>query len=185
MILCRTLVVLLLLGIAGQQSTKLPDLNALSNTDIKASTIMLARTGCYGSCPAYTVTIHGDGRVEYNGKRYVKVTGAQTGRMEEAAVRGLLGEFAKAGFLSIADQYGESACACDRVCTDMATATTELSVSGTTHRVVHYRGCVCAPKALFDLEQAIDKAANTEQWTGDVSQAGPMGTTCMPTKNAK
>jgi hypothetical protein len=31
--------------------------------------------------------------------------------------------------------------------------------------------------SLFDLESAIDKSANAEQWTGDVSQQGADGTT--------
>jgi hypothetical protein len=60
----------------------------------------------------------------------------------------------------------------------MATAITELSIRGVTQRVKHYYGCRGAPKSLFDLESVIDKSANSEQWTGDVSNAGPYGTTC-------
>jgi hypothetical protein len=54
----------------------------------------------------------------------------------------------------------------------MATAITELSIKGMTYRVQHYYGCVAAPKSLFDLEAVIDKSANSEQWTGYVSNAG-------------
>jgi hypothetical protein len=60
----------------------------------------------------------------------------------------------------------------------MATAITEFTVKGTTHRVKHYFGCGSAPKSVFELESDIDKTANSEQWTGDVSNAGPFGTTC-------
>jgi hypothetical protein len=60
----------------------------------------------------------------------------------------------------------------------MATTITELSIRGVTHRVKHYYGCWGAPKSLFDLESVIDKSANSEQWTGDVSNAGPYETTC-------
>jgi len=38
------------------------------------------------------------------------------------------------------------------------------------------KGALRAP--VFDLESVIDKSANSEQWTGDVSNAGPYGTTC-------
>src|SRR5712691_7505714 len=35
--------------------------------------ITLERTMCYGTCPAYTLRITGDGSVEYEGMRYVRV----------------------------------------------------------------------------------------------------------------
>jgi hypothetical protein len=36
-----------------------------------------------------------------------------------------------------------------------------------------------APKALYELELAIDKRINSEQWTGDQRKTGPFGTTCF------
>jgi len=162
----------------SQTSDQTPDLGALSDADIKAATIHLERTRCYGSCPAYTVTIHGDGRVEYAGTKNVKVTGTQTGRVEPEAVKRLLSQFAQAKFLATKADYSAEKCSCSRRCTDMPSAITELTAGGVTHRVNHYYGCGCAPNALFDLESAIDKAAQVEQWTGDVSKQGPFGTTC-------
>jgi len=123
------------------------------------------------------VTIHGDGRVEYAGKDNVKVKGAREGRVE-GTLKVLVSEFARANFLAITDQYSEKKCACRR-CTDMPSAVTEISVGAVTHRIDHYYGCGCAPKLLFELESAIDKAAHAEQWTGDVSKQGPFGTTCF------
>ena len=64
------------LGHSGDQT---PDLSSLSDADLKTVTIQLERTGCYGTCPGYSVTIHGDGRVEYNGKSHVKEIGTQEG----------------------------------------------------------------------------------------------------------
>jgi hypothetical protein len=115
--------------------------------------------------------------VEYAGKKYVKTTGAQAGRIEPAAIKALVAEFTRAKFLTLPD-YAQEKCACRR-CTDMSSAVTEIVAGGVTHRVNHYYGCGCAPKALFELEAAIDKAVNSEQWTGDVSKQGPFGTTCF------
>jgi len=165
-------------SVSGSPGDETPDLNSLSDGDLKSVTVSLERIGCYGTCPAYTVTIHGDGRVEYAGKGYVKEKGTRDGRVEIATITALVSEFARSKFLSLAEDYSQAKCSC-RLCTDMATAVTELSVKGVTHRVKHYYGCACAPKALFDLESAIDKSAHTEQWTGDVSKAGPFGTTCF------
>jgi hypothetical protein len=163
---------------SGRQSDQTPDLASLSDADLKAVTIHLERTACFGSCPAYAVTIHGDGRVVYAGKDHVKVKGERVGRVDPATIRTLVSEFARARFLALPKEYSEEKCACRR-CTDMASAVTELIAGGTTHRVNHYYGCACAPKALFELESAIDKAAQAEQWTGDVSKQGPFATTCF------
>ena len=162
----------------GQSGDQTPDLGSLSDADLRTITIQLERTGCFGTCPAYSATIHGDGRVEYNGKSHVKEMGTREGRIEKDKIRALASVFAKMKFWGIAEDYSAAKCK-GRVCTDMATAITELSTRGVTHRVKHYYGCGSAPKSLFDLESAIDKSANSEQWTGDVSKAGPYGTTCF------
>ena len=163
------------LGHSGDQT---PDLSSVSDADLTTITIQLDRTGCYGTCPAYSVTIHGDGRVEYNGKSHVKEVGTREGRIETDKIRALASVFSKMKFWGIAEDYSAAKCK-GRVCTDMATAITELSIRGVTHRVKHFYGCGSAPKSLFDLESTIDKSAHSEQWTGDVSKAGPFGTTCM------
>jgi hypothetical protein len=161
----------------GHSDDQTPDLSSLSDADLKTVTIQLERTGCYGTCPAYSVTIHGDGRVDYNGKSHVKEMGTRDGRIETDKIRALVSLFAKMKFWGLAEDYSAAKCK-GRVCTDMATAITELSIRGVTHRVKHYYGCGSAPKSLFDLESVIDKSANSEQWTGDVSNAGPYETTC-------
>lgn len=35
--------------------------------------MQLSRSGCYGTCPSYSVVIHGDGKVEFHGKHYVAI----------------------------------------------------------------------------------------------------------------
>lgn len=179
MVFFRIFAIFALLAGAEQQTPKVPDLASLSDAELKDATITLERRGCFGTCPSYKVTIHGDGRVTYAGDQHVKVTGDQEGRIEPAAFKALINEFAHANFLSIPHQYGQVDCSCKRRCTDMPTAVTGLVVGGTRHHVEHYYGCGCAPRELFDLESAIDKAAHSEQWTGDVSKAGPYGTTCF------
>jgi hypothetical protein len=80
-------------------------------------------------------------------------------------------------FWGLNEDY-DSAAKCKGYCTDMPTALTEVRIKGASHRVKHYYGCGGAPKSLFELESAIDKSANSEQWIGDMSKAGPFGTTC-------
>ena len=169
---------LALTPMSGYRGGQTPDLTSLSDSDLKTVTVRLERTRCYGNCPAYTLTIHGDGRVEYVGTKYVKVAEAREGQIQSDAVRALVSEFAKARFLAVPEDYSGEKCNCRR-CADMAWAITELTVGSVSHRVNHYYGCACAPKALFELESAIDKTVKAEQWTGDVSKQGPFGTTCF------
>jgi hypothetical protein len=169
---------LLVIKFPSRQAGDQPlDLTSLSEADLTTMTIQLERTQCFGTCPAYSVTIHGDGRVEYNGKSHVKETGAREGRIETDKLRSLASEFAKTKFSEIVEDYSEKCRG--RVCTDFPTAITEFSIKGISHRVKHYYGCASAPKSLFQLESAIDQSTNSQKWTGDVSKAGPFGTTCF------
>jgi hypothetical protein len=156
---------------------------SISNSSAQKNlVIQFQRFGCYGDCPAYKLTIYGDGRTEYAGSDFVKQTGKAQGQIESEKMATLLAAFDKANFWTI-DQYTEKTCACT-LCTDMPSATTEISDGNRSHLVEHYYGCQCAPKALWELERTIDKIANTEQWTGDVSKSGPRGTTCFNPKQS-
>ena len=158
------------------------DLGSLSDNDLKAVVIHLERTHCFGNCPAYVLTIHGDGSVEYLDKEKPGIKDPQKGKIDSGALKALVAEFARVKFLSLPDYLLEK-CTC-RQCTDLPSAITEIVVRGETHRVRHDYGCGCAPKELFELEEAIDKAVKIEQWAGDTSKKGPFGTTCIDPRPA-
>ena len=176
-VLSMTLMSSLLPAASSSKSAQTKDLTALSDSDLREVTIAMERTGCYGNCPSYVVTIKGDGTVEYVGKENVSVKGTRQGTIKLETLKKLMSDFANAGFLSISNDYSGDHCKCG-FCTDMPTVITTLKVKDTNHSVTHYYGCRCAPRSLFGLETAIDKSANVEQWTGDVSKNGPFGTTC-------
>jgi len=176
--LIATLIVMAFGGVQNLAPAQSPGaLTAMSDQDLRQVAIHLERSTCYGDCPAYKLAIFGDGRVEYEGLKHVKDIGARQGRLEAADVRRLLAEFDKANYFTI-EQFTEEHCTCT-LCTDMPTTITELKAGGATHRVQHYYACTCAPKPLFSLEQSIDEIARVARWTGDVSKAGPFGTTCF------
>ena len=47
-------------------------------SNINTVVITLERTTCFGVCPVYTLTIYGDGRVVYEGTRFVRTEGERT-----------------------------------------------------------------------------------------------------------
>ena len=175
------LVFLGLLAFTGFSQTKSPQFDSLSADQLKSAVVHFTRTQCYGTCPAYKLAINGDGRIEYEGVENVKVKDQRTGKIAESDLRAIMAAFSKAKFYSIGKDVSESNCTCN-LCTDFPNVITEISIGGVSHRVDHYHGCACASKELFNLETEIDRIAKTEQWTGDVSKAGPFGTTCFPPK---
>ena len=69
------LVATLLIGCSSK--TPVPD-------NIKEVVITLERTACFGVCPVYKLTVYGDGRVVYEGKRFVRVEGTITRNISES-----------------------------------------------------------------------------------------------------
>ena len=129
-------------------------LTALSATAPPAVVITLQRTACFGACPDYTVRITGDGRVSYEGRRFVRVKGRRTVRISPAAVAALVEEFQRTHYFDLKDEYTA------RI-TDMPTTTTSIRIGSRFKRVVDYYG---APPELTALENRIDEVAGSRRW---------------------
>jgi hypothetical protein len=67
--------------------------------------LVYQRTPCYGRCPTYTATIFADGRVEYDGQRFVSLLGKHTLSLPPATVAAMLAEAKRINFSSLANRY--------------------------------------------------------------------------------
>jgi len=123
--------------------------------DLSSIKIVLRRGRCEGTCPAYTLTLYGNGRVDYDGEMYVAVAGHQSYRVEESAILNLLGRFYDIGFFGFCDQNEDTA-------TDQATVETTLQVAGTTKTVSVYGNS--APDGLKNLDAKIDEIAGVSRF---------------------
>jgi hypothetical protein len=120
--------------------------------------ITLSRSVCFGFCPAYTVTISGDGEVRYVGERFVNVRGEQRATIPRADVERLLRRFDEIGFDNLRDEYRASI-------TDVPTYTIVLERNGRRKGVVDYAGLSAGmPRAVRDLQDEIDRVAGTDRW---------------------
>src|ERR1044072_5001999 len=70
-------------------------------SDLNKVVITLERGGCFGPCPIYSVTIHGDGTVIYKGKQYVKVEGTRRYKIPKEEVKKLVAEFYRIDYFSL------------------------------------------------------------------------------------
>ncbi len=144
--------------IVGRRPTEKVDFPAIK--DWNTLSIRLERTACYGTCPAYSVEIAGDGSVNYMGEHFVAAKGPRSAKISEKAVRALYEAFRNAEFFWTFDEYQSPV-------TDMPTQTISISFDGHSKTVVDYAGQhVGLPKVVADLEDAVDAAAGTAQWIG-------------------
>lgn len=120
----------------------------------------LGREACYGFCPIYTVTVHTNGVVQYEGENFVKVMGKATGQLDEPALARLKQAFATAKFASLKNSYETVSR------TDAPTAVVSYGDGAKKKSVRHYHGDMNAPPALDQLENDIDAIVHIEQWIG-------------------
>ncbi len=122
--------------------------------------ITLERTACFGTCPMYSLSIFEDGKVVYNGEKFVTIEGEQTGEIAPETVTAMVDAFESAGYFGWNEAYDTM------TVTDMPSAITSVTRDGETHRINHYWGDSSAPLALSFLEQWIDDMTSSSLWTG-------------------
>ena len=130
----------------------------------------LERTACFGFCPIYKLTVYGNGKVVYEGKRFVKVTGTRTTTISQTAVRKLIADFQKLSYFKLQDSYTGGH-------TDAPSVITSLTIGKKQKTVNHYLPSPDAPPQLTELENKIDTVVNSQQWIGTDAERTPRETT--------
>lgn len=135
-------------------SKKLSDLR---NNIIRGDLVMgLERTVCPGACPDYSLFIHGDGKVVYEGRHYVAVKGRRRGRISKIHVKRILDEFDRIGFFSLKDRY-------DPIASGGAITKTSIRLNGMKKEVANCYPSQ-APEDLYQLEKMIDEITRSGRW---------------------
>ena len=131
--------------------------NTTGPTAWQQAVITLQRTPCLGACPAYVVTLQGDGTVFYKGVQHAPFIGTRQGKIAPAEVQRLVAAFDAAGFWGLLDSYTGGP-------TDQPSVITTLVAGGRQKMINDYGGSPAAPPALRALESQIDSVVNTAQW---------------------
>lgn len=126
--------------------------------ELQSIVIRLDRDACYGSCPAYSVEIAGNGAVSYDGRGGVLLRGKHHYTLGADVVQGLADQFRRADFWSLRDDYTAQV-------SDNPTYKLTLTIGGQTKTVTDYvGGAVGMPPSVTELEKAVDAAAGTARW---------------------
>jgi Domain of unknown function (DUF6438) len=139
---------------------------AVSLSLVALPVITLERTTCFGTCPAYKVTIFDDGKVVYEGKDFVKRKGKAESQITKAELEDLVREFDRINYFSLDDEYVGDPKNCPESWTDNPSATTSLNWKDKTKTIRHYHGCRGSSvlDQLTALENKIDEVVNTKRW---------------------
>lgn len=122
----------------------------------------LQRTACYGWCPTYELTVYEDGRVEYEGREYVKTKGKVSSKLDPAKLQALREAYRAAQFFSLGNYPYVS----KTDPTDGPSAVLYYAEGGHAKVVEHYRGSKLAPTSLATLESSFDSLLDVQQWIG-------------------
>lgn len=137
-------------------------LNSMPPIDWNDLSITLSRSGCFGTCPSYTVEITGTGEVSYHGHGFVVVEGSQSYTISKDVVAGLVEKFDQANFWNLEDEYRAEI-------TDSSTHVITFKTGSYEKTIVDYVGMLTGmPHSVKRLQAEIDRIAGTRKWiSGD------------------
>jgi hypothetical protein len=111
-------------------------------------------------CPAYSISIYGDGTVTYDGVASVKIRGKRVYKIPVEHVTELVDEFDRVGFYTLEDRYEGGI--------SHANATTiSISVNGKTKSIYVFHG---EPEALRGLMRKVYEVSKAVEYTGRASE---------------
>jgi hypothetical protein len=130
--------------------------------------ITLSRTECFGSCPIYSVTIHGDGRVDWRGEKFVEAKGERHASIIRSQLDALVATIDRVGFFQL-DEFGTPPRADHtrvfHTCSDTPSAIVTVVRNGQHHTTSNDH---CNPSPATELEDQIEAVIQTARWIGAV-----------------
>ena len=163
--------------LAACEATAATDRAAVARAT-SADSIVLERTACFGTCPAYRLSVSRSGRVTFRSQNPGDESRTAKDSMAPSAAAGLLADAAKAGIYSLPDStYGDPQW-CAAAPTDFPWAIVTLFDKQGARRVADYQGCflrmgtepgdwsvapMLVPLRMY--EAAIDSVTRSSRWT--------------------
>ena len=134
--------------------------------------ITLERTECFGSCPVYKISLFKNGKVIFEGKKFVAKKGKHEYFVDTAIVNKLINDFLDAKYFSFKSEYYEKVTRTYKdkngdtlsdieMVTDLPTTVTTFRYNDKFHKVRDYYG---APISLSKLENKIDKLLKSNKY---------------------
>lgn len=123
--------------------------------------IQMERTVCFGTCPSYELTIHGNRSVVFEGKEFVAHKGTKEGKISRENLNQLLKLINEINYMKIPSDPK-----CESWATDMPSVFLTIEIGDERNSITHYKGCRGFENEdeLNRLEAAIDSLAGVNKW---------------------
>jgi hypothetical protein len=118
------------------------------------SMIKLSKGPCYGTCPVYDLSISGDGKAAYNGKRFTEMEGEYNRVLTTTATNALFDRFVEADFWSYEDHYTADI-------TDLSTTWITFEHDDQSKKVMAYYD---VPESLLSLIKEVEMVVESDDW---------------------
>lgn len=128
--------------------------------DVSDCSVVIQRTTCFGTCPVYVMTILGNGKVEFEGGRFVEAIGNHTTEIPVDSMRALIHQIDTCGWFDLKDAYKEYSI------TDAPAVKTVVTMGKRTKTIEHYTGDLTAPAILKIIERRIDEIGKAATFIG-------------------
>lgn len=148
------------------------------------TSILMHRSGCYGFCPIYEVTVTGQGDVTFDGHRFVEKTGKQHSKVSPSKFQQLAALVVQIGFFKLQDGYRYKQDGCSEWWSDSPTVDIIVTRDSMRKHVSYYYGCKGPSVAnqIIALSEAIDKATGTSAWIGNGGRSPPPNSSVKRTR---
>jgi len=128
-----------------------------------ADSVVLERTLCFGTCPAYRLRVSRSGAVHFDSRNPEDDRSAKDS-IPPNEFETILVQAHHIDFLSLPDRIADDKRFCPHDVTDNPTAIITVFMSDRHKRVEDYYGCFWAPAGLRDLERYIDEVTKAKRW---------------------
>lgn len=129
-----------------------------ATSDAIFSSVTLARTPCFGTCPIYEITFNATGKASLNAEAHLKnnLTGKFEGQLSKDNLSKISDELNKINITSLEDKYGS------RQVTDLPSVNTTVVLSDGTEKKIDDYGGNAAPLKEFYL--MVDALVYETKW---------------------
>jgi hypothetical protein len=137
-----------------------------------ADSLVLERSACYGTCPAYRLRLSDSGEIRFQSRNSEDEARRVTDTVAASTFPALISRARSIGFFDLPSKIADDSVLCHKMATDHATVVVTISTKAQTKRVEDYHGCfetveheVLPPIArLRSFEVEIDSVLRSSRW---------------------
>ena len=122
------------------------------------TSIEMVKTSCFGTCPAYTFNLNGDGSATFNGRQFVKMEGKHNRTFPADTTNFVFTRLMEADLFQYKNEYTDNV-------TDLPTTYLTFKHEGRQKKMKLYYG---VPAELKAITKELEALAFTQGWSEEV-----------------